>query len=369
MTNHNMIQRIVLLCVCLVLSMAISAQSDGINYFVSPEGDDDGSGLSVSRPFRTIQQALQLAQPGDTIHLAPGHYYQDVYTVRDGEAGKPITITGPASAVVHGLTSNRIFQVHHDHITLIGFAIDGLRRNAEPNRMGAFREKLLYVIGYDTRDGVNHLRVLNMTFRNAGEECLRIKYFAAYNEIAYSTFHDCGIWDFVFDAHGVVGEAVYLGTSSKQWDINLTIEPDVTAHNWVHHNVMVTNGNECVEAKEGSAHNIIEYNICRNQRDPNSGGIVSRGYANIIRFNEIYDAGGAGVRLGGHLVDGVQYGVANQVYGNKIVGNAAGGIKIMVAGQGQICGNQLGDNAGGAVTGGIVKDLDPTQPCDAAQQP
>lgn len=225
--------------------------------------------------------------------MAPGHYYQDVYTVRDGAPGKPITVTGTEHAVAHGLTSNRIFQAHHDYITLVGFTIDGLRRNAEPNRMGAFREKLLYVIGYDARDGVHHLRVLGMTLRNAGEECLRIKYFAHHNEIAYSRFRDCGIWDFIFHAHGVVGEAVYLGASSKQWDINLTIEPDVTARNWVHHNDIDTQGNECVEAKEGSAHNIIEYNIRTGQKDPNSGGIVSRGKANIIRYNEIYANAGA----------------------------------------------------------------------------
>ena len=276
--------RIAIAGIICLLSLTSVAQSDGIQYFVSPEGDNDNSGASPSQPFRLIQHALQLAMPGDTIHLGPGHYYQDVYTVRDGEPGKPITIIGTADAVVHGLTSHRIFQVHHDYISLIGFTIDGLRRNAEPNRMGAFREKLLYVIGYDQRDGVHHLRVLGMTFRNAGEECLRIKYFARHNEIAYSSFNDCGIWDFVFDAHGVVGEAIYLGTSSNQWDINLTIEPDVTAYNWVHHNFMDTQGNECVEAKEGTAHNIIEYNVCTGQKDPNSAGIVSRGRANIIRF-------------------------------------------------------------------------------------
>ena len=336
-----------------------------MQFFVSPEGDNDNSGRSPSHPFRSIQHALQLAQPGDTIHLAPGHYYQDVYTVRDGERGRPITITGTANAVVHGLTSNRIFQVHHDYISLIGFTIDGLRRNAEPNRMGAFREKLLYVIGYDVRDGVNNLRVLGMTFRNAGEECLRIKYFARHNEIAYSSFHDCGIWDFVFDAHGVVGEAVYLGTSSKQWDINLTIEPDVTAHNRVHHNFMDTQGNECVEAKEGTEYNIIEYNICTGQKDPNSGGIVSRGKGNIIRYNEIYDNVGAGVRLGGHFVDDVQYGVDNQVYGNLIHGNEAGGVKILVDGQGLVCGNRLWDNAAGEVSGGFGDSYDPAAPCPA----
>ena len=352
-----------LIYVSLLFCLTGSSQADGIQYYVSPDGDNASSGASPSQPLRSIQHALQLAQPGDTIHLAPGHYYQDVFTVRDGAPGKPITVVGTANAVVHGLTSHRIFQVHHDYISLIGFTIDGLRRNAEPNRMGAFREKLLYVIGYDERDGVHHLRVLGMTFRNAGEECLRIKYFARDNEIAYSSFHDCGIWDFVFHAHGVVGEAVYLGTSSKQWDINLTIEPDITARNWVHHNYMDTQGNECVEAKEGTEHNIIEYNICTGQKDPNSGGIVSRGKANIIRYNEIYGNVGAGVRLGGHLVDGVQYGVENVVYGNVIYDNAAGGVKVMVDGQALICGNQLWDNAAGAMTGDFADSYDGAQPC------
>lgn len=363
-----MIQRIVLTSVISLLCLSLGlAQPDGNAFYVSPDGDNDNSGSSPSHPFRSIQHALQLAGPGDTIHLGPGHYYQDVYTVRDGAPGKPITVTGTERAVVHGLTSNRIFQVHHDYITLVGFTIDGLRRNAEPNRMGAFLEKLLYVIGYGKRDGVRHLRVLGMTFRNAGEECLRIKYFAQHNEIAYSTFHDCGIWDFVFDAHGVVGEAVYLGTSSKQWDINLTIEPDITAHNWVHHNYIDTQGNECVEAKEGTEHNIIEYNVCTGQKDPNSGGIVSRGKANIIRYNEIYGNVGAGVRLGGHLVDGVQYGVDNEVYGNIIYGNEAGGVKIVASDQGRVCGNKVWDNRAGNVSGDFGADYDPTAPCNSVE--
>lgn len=347
----------------LMLCLPTYSQSDGAQYYVSPDGDNGNSGTAPLSPFRSIQQAVQLAQPGDTIHLLPGHYYQDVNTIRDGAPGRPITITGTANAVVHGLASNRIFQVHHDYISLIGFTIDGLRRNAEPNRMGAFREKLLYVIGYDKRDGVNNLRVLGMTFRNAGEECLRIKYFARHNEIAYSSFHDCGIWDFVYHAHGVVGEAVYLGTSSKQWDINLTIEPDITAHNWVHHNFMNTQGNECVEAKEGTAYNLIEYNVCAGQKDPNSGGIVSRGKGNVIRYNEIYGNVGAGVRLGGHLVDGVQYGVENEVYGNLIHGNDAGGVKILVAGQARVCGNRVWDNAAGDVSGTFGANYDPATPC------
>ncbi len=145
-------RRVLVICLSLLLCLTVQAQSEGIQYYVDPDGDNENSGTSPLSAFRSIQHALQLAQPGDTIHLRPGHYYQDVYTVRDGKPGQPISIVGATNAVVHGLSSNRIFQVHHDYISLIGFTIDGLRRNAEPNRMGAFREKLLYVIGYDVRD-------------------------------------------------------------------------------------------------------------------------------------------------------------------------------------------------------------------------
>lgn len=48
-------------------------------------------------------------------------------------------------------------------------------------------------------------------------------------------------------------------------------------------NTIATYGNECVEVKEGSSDNIIEYNVCSNQRDENSGCFCSRGDSNIIR--------------------------------------------------------------------------------------
>lgn len=48
--------------------------------------------------------------------------------------------------------------------------------------------------------------------------------------------------------------------------------------------VFDTQGNARVEGKAGSARNIIKYKICSGQKDPNSGGIVSRECANINRL-------------------------------------------------------------------------------------
>lgn len=45
----------------------------------------------------------------------------------------------------------------------------------------------------------------------------------------------------------------------------------------------------------------------------------------------IEDNLGAGVRLGGHTVDGVTYGVKNVVYGNTIKDNGFAGINAVVS--------------------------------------
>ena len=64
-----------------------------------------------------------------------------------------------------------------------------------------------------------------------------------------------------------------------QW----TYGKDVCDLNYVTANIFETNGNECVEVKEGSTRNVIERNICSNQLDVDSGCFSSRGDANTFR--------------------------------------------------------------------------------------
>lgn len=334
------------------------------HFFVDPSGNDDNSGLTPDAPFATIQHALEMAQPGDTVHLAPATFEQNVVTIRDGHPDAPITITGTSESIINGQQGERIFQVFHDYITLEGFTIDGRRsENSESSRDG-YWNKLLYVLGQEPQSGVVGLRVVKMNFRNAGGECLRLRYFVQYSEIAYSTFENCGIYDFRQAGGGKVGEGVYVGTSSEQWDENITNEPDQTAFNWIHHNHFETYGNECVEMKEGTHDNIVEHNICTRQQDEDSAGIGSRGN-NIIRYNEIYENKGAGIRLGGHKVDGITYGGINHVYGNFIYDNQRGGIKIEVPQQGILCGNSIHDAENREMTGQFAETLDAQLPCDA----
>lgn len=72
------------------------------DYFVSPSGLDTHSGLAIDKPWATLQRAVDIAQPGDTVHLGEGTYYQDLVSKRAGTATQPILIEGGNSAVIRG---------------------------------------------------------------------------------------------------------------------------------------------------------------------------------------------------------------------------------------------------------------------------
>lgn len=318
-----------LFALMLFFGFSNSAKAMTCNYTASPNEKN------------SIQNALNQAQPGQTVCLQSGTYLQDIVSVRNGTASAPITITGPKDAVVKGGGNGRVIEINHDYITLSGFTVDGLFGSS--SSQSGYRDKLLYAIGKTAGDGVNGLKVQNMTFKNAGGECIRLKYLAQNNEISSCNISDCGIYDFKFNAGGKNGEGIYIGTAPEQLSKNPSSVVDASSNNWIHNNVINTNGNEGVDIKEGSTGNIVEYNTVSGQTDPNSGGLDSRGDGNTFRYNTVSGSAGAGVRLGG---DG-SYGKNNNVYGNTLTNNKYGAIKIQIAPQGTICGNILSGNGSG----------------------
>ncbi len=137
--------------------------------YVSPSGSDANDG-SADRPLKTIQKALDISEPGGVIQLAPGRYAQDFATVRGG-----VTISGPEDAIVVGAGGSRIAQVKHDDVRLTGFTIDG--RHSSIDSASSYRDKLIYAMSTTARDGVDRIRIDNMTLTNGGGECVRLRYF------------------------------------------------------------------------------------------------------------------------------------------------------------------------------------------------
>uniref|UniRef100_UPI003594130B hypothetical protein n=1 Tax=Nostoc sp. TaxID=1180 RepID=UPI003594130B len=281
-------------------------------------------------------------------------------TRTNGTQDKPITITGTDKAVVKGAGKARVVEINHDYIVLNGFTVDGLHGNSKSAK--GYRDKLIYVQGKEKLSGVVGLKILNMQIANAGGECVRLRYFAQNNEIAFNKIFNCGVQDFKFRGGGKNGEGIYIGTAPEQRNDgkNPTTDIDASADNWIHHNVIDTQGNECVDVKEGASRNIVESNYCTGQLDPNSGGLDSRGNNNIFRYNQVFGNIGAGIRLGG---DTSSDGSDNDVYGNNIYDNASGGIKFQAKSQGQICENVMKNNVGGDAVGTFGSLFPPTIDC------
>jgi hypothetical protein len=340
------------------------------DWYVMPGGAGNQDGRSWGTAFATIQKALDVAQPGDTIFLGDGDYRESIITKRHGTANAPIRIVGGRGAVLRGASNkDRVFQIQHDYYVLDGWTIDGY--DGSGNSASDYRDKLLYVHGQSApyggavRRGPAGLEVRNMLFQNAGGECIRLRYFVQGANIHHNTILNCGLYDFAFGEGGKNGEGIYIGTSSNQWNDgkNPTNEPDQSSFNHIHHNYFNTQGNECVEVKEGGTGNLIEYNECTGSRDPEAAGLVSRGDGNIFRYNITYGHAGGGLRFGGNTINGYRYGVHNAAYGNTIYNNSAGGIKFENRPQGQVCGNNFqgpnGESQGNPTFGSYDKDFAP----------
>jgi hypothetical protein len=71
--------------------------SPGNTYYVSTTGNDSNPG-SQSLPFRTIQKAANVVNPGDVVNIQPGTYAETVTISRSGIAGSPITFIAPNKA-------------------------------------------------------------------------------------------------------------------------------------------------------------------------------------------------------------------------------------------------------------------------------
>jgi nitrous oxidase accessory protein NosD len=332
----------------MALPLALSATSAWAEtYSVGPDGNIP------------IQRALEHAKPGDIIELAPGRYFQDFRTVRNGHPGRPIIIRGGRNAIISGAGANRVVEINHDYIELHGFTIDG--KHASREDKDSYRDKLIYAVGSRPGDGVTGLRIIGMRIKNAGGECVRLRYQAQRNEIANSSIENCGIYDFVYKDGGKNGEGIYIGTAPEQ--LGKRGVPDASVDrsnaNWIHHNTFNTRGNECVDIKEGSSGNIVEHNRCTGQRDKKSAGLDARGSGNTFRHNVVYGNRGAGIRLGGDEDDD---GIGNSAYSNTLRDNEVGSLKIQRGPQGKICGNVVAGKRTG-VKGEFGEKVNPRQPC------
>lgn len=72
-------------------SAATGATVPQTYYVDGKTGNDGNDGLSVAAAFSTIQRAAELVNPGDTVVVQPGIYFEQVNFNRGGRVGLPVT--------------------------------------------------------------------------------------------------------------------------------------------------------------------------------------------------------------------------------------------------------------------------------------
>ncbi|WP_248909875.1 hypothetical protein [Halocatena marina] len=302
-------------------------------------------------PGDSIQSAIDQAYAGDTIHVESGEYRENLQTVRSGQSGSPITITGPADAVYMGGGNARSFEINHSHIHLTGLTLDGLHDPNNPGDLSSYRDKMVYAEPTSSE----YLTNLVLTPHGAGNtfgECIRV---------AMTTDSEIGNFEVIGatgrehygpgNVEGSNGEVVYVGTSPSQIDESPhNGNPDESNNVHVHHidNSSGHAHSELVNTKEGTYDILIEYCTDRGTEYPEGGAINVQGQETIVRYNDLQDGLGAAVRLGWSTSheDVPDAGTMNSVYYNRLTNNDGDAIKLPKSNAGaseqtNLCGNEF----------------------------
>ncbi len=301
-------------------AMPPDAPASPTDLYVSGAGDDAAAGTEA-QPLRSLQRALDLAQPGTTIHLLAG-VYPSSETRRAGTADAPIAIRGiesgrdPAGRFRSVIRGTRIIlQINHSHYRLAGFTVDGqpdIPPDTYPSSLAearAFKDsvqprvansKLIYVAyAPDSRD-LTGIVLEDLFLHGAGGECVRFRHNAFGNVVANSVIQWCGMAPSGDDKERYRyhnGEGVYIGTSPKSTSQPMAAN-DQSHDNEVRDSLIRTFGSECFQVKENAHHNRMLRVDCRDNDEPlefSGSNVELRGDHNTVQGSVI--SGSRGVNL------------------------------------------------------------------------
>ncbi len=93
----------------LLFIFLLAVNSFAANYYISPSGNDSDSGTNSALPWATFIHAMSVLQPGDSLILKDGTYYQSLKITVSGTEANPITFKAEndGQAMVDGEGSTR----------------------------------------------------------------------------------------------------------------------------------------------------------------------------------------------------------------------------------------------------------------------
>jgi len=310
--------------------------------FVGPDGSRGASGTSDD-PLQFIQEALERAEPGDTVHVRSGEYEQYVAPPHGGEPGAPITITGPPDAVLKPNPQHYyMLRIRRSHIHLTGLTIDGLEDPENPKQNASY-DRTSPIVTRPRPDTDEYLRDIVIAPHAVGNSQ---KALVSIDRTQHSTvgpfevIGPAGTKYFFTDEPGHNGEIVYLGTSPSNLgtDWHPWTEYDRTKDIHVHHidNSAGHPHSELVNTKLGTSDILVEYCTdgggSANTEDSPAASVRFQGSGATVRWCDLRDGQGHGVEVGSYKARDARAaaddpseierrgGADNAIYGNRITG-------------------------------------------------
>ncbi len=160
-------------------------------WFVASGSAGDGS---AAAPFGSIQTALEVAQPGDTVTVQPGTYAEALSSVRGGMAEAPITIRadGERGSVLVS-RNGRLLTVSHPFVIVDGLIFDGQYAPTDTLKLTS---------------GASHFVLRNAEVRRSGRDCIDMNG-PGDVLIERTSVHHCLWWNGARqDAHAIVAGPV-----------------------------------------------------------------------------------------------------------------------------------------------------------------
>ncbi len=160
----------------IVFILSLNTATHAANYFVSPTGNDNNSGI-ISQPFLTFEKASSLVKAGDTVFVRGG-----IYSSRQ-------KINGSSD----GTSSNPIVFINYPNETPI---IDGSSLTLSSN------QALLSIVRWTTKPEMKFYEVIGMTIRYSNERGI---YFYKVNQLKIK---QCLVHD--IETRGIGGYGKYV---------------------------------------------------------------------------------------------------------------------------------------------------------------
>lgn len=243
MKTLKLLKFISLIIFFLVLS-TIGEASAAI-YYIAPNGSDSNNGTSQSVPWATFSHATGVLQPGDTLYLMDGTYFQQLKVKISGTPGNPITFKAlnDGQAIIDGNYGFGPVQIAGTPSVRVSYIdIEGIIAKRSPD----------YVVRVDYSDYINFRRVsvydgirngISIFYTSTHvlvEDCI-IRTPGAYplhlSSKSHLTVRRCYV-TFVSSGHGVTWSSVNLYPPSDSIVENVVTETSTGGVN----GIMITNG-------------------------------------------------------------------------------------------------------------------------------